>query len=86
MRGGKRKASKSQDWVSGVCSTGKRSHTSRNSAKEHSRQLHGEHLREYRCDECSMWHVGHLPRAVMEGLMTARSHYSADSRLLHEPP
>jgi hypothetical protein len=62
-------------WVTGICSSGKRSHADRHSAKAHARSLRGQHLREYFCDVCGGWHVGHLPRAVLQGMMSAADYY-----------
>ena len=60
------------------CSTGKRAHPTRRGAKVHAyrlRQDTGEHLRPYLCDECSAWHVGHVPAQVLRGRVTADEHY-----------
>lgn len=32
-------------------------------------------LREYRCPLCSSWHLGHLPRSVRKGRLTAKDIY-----------
>lgn len=41
-------------------------------ARRHSQ---GEQLRPYRCETCALWHVGHLPRAVRRGDVTADEYY-----------
>ena len=62
-------------WVTGICSTGKRSRLTKISAKQHAKNMPGERMREYRCEECDSWHVGHLPRAVVQGQVTASEYY-----------
>lgn len=57
-------------WVSDVCPTGKRSHTTRRGAKVALKRLRGrggESLGLYQCDTCGHWHVGHRPKAVTRG-------------------
>lgn len=62
-------------WVTGHCSSGKREHPDRRSAKAHARRMSG-HLRPYECGECGTWHVGHLPLAVIRGRSSAGQYYS----------
>lgn len=60
------------------CPTGKQAHASRKSAKQHAsriRRTNGEHLRPYRCPYCELWHVGHLPGAVIRGELSDDQHY-----------
>lgn len=64
-----------QAYIVGACPSGKRCHDSRASAKAHAARLVGDHLRPYRCDQCGYWHVGHIPRAVLQGLRTSTEHY-----------
>ena len=51
---------------------GKRGFTSRSSAKKWARVRHrGENVSEYPCQALDgMWHIGHMPNAVKQGLMT----------------
>jgi len=67
--------------ASSGCSSGKRAHLSRRSAKAHALGLrrYGQHLRPYECVECRYWHVGHLPARVIAGLVTSTEHYAAIS-------
>lgn len=63
-----------------VCPSGKLAHTTRRGAKEQAlrlRQMYGQHLRPYLCEFCDLWHVGHLPFAVRQGLSSATEHYRA---------
>jgi hypothetical protein len=68
-------------FTSSGCSSGKRAHMSRRSAKGHALGLRksGQHLRPYQCGECGYWHVGHLPARVIAGLISATQHYAANS-------
>lgn len=65
-------------WTTGSCLTGKREHQSRRSAKAHAARLRPERLREYLCEHCGAWHVGHLPARVRRGELTAKEHYRLD--------
>lgn len=74
-------------WSTGACPTGKRQHPSRRSAKAHSARLRPERVREYQCEQCGTWHVGHLPAAVRRGELTATEHYQVTrgpARLEHD--
>lgn len=68
-----------QSYSSGTCPSGKRCHQTRRSAKAHSARLRGDHLREYLCQNCGFWHVGHLPRVVMIGSSTAAEIYGREA-------
>lgn len=35
----------------------------------------GDHMRPYRCAECRMWHIGHLPKPVRRGQVAAADVY-----------
>jgi hypothetical protein len=61
------------------CSSGKRAHLSRRSAKAHALGLRksGHHLRPYECAGCGYWHVGHLPARVIAGRIAATEYYAA---------
>lgn len=56
---------------------GKFAHPNRASAKEHAKKLRrtGEHVRAYLCVTCGLFHVGHLPQAVMEGRCSSDHFY-----------
>lgn len=61
-----------------ACPSGKLAHSTRADAKRHAlkhRLSYGDHVRPYRCDHCQLWHVGHLPRVVLDGVTTADEHY-----------
>lgn len=63
---------------------GKKSYTSRDLAKQASREMHDPGMREYRCDvEDGYWHIGHLPEPVRNGQVTADEHYG---RVPPSPP
>jgi hypothetical protein len=36
------------------------------------------HLRAYKCRTCNLWHIGHLPQAVIDGIVTADEWYGAN--------
>lgn len=42
----------------------------RRAARKAIRSMHEPGMREYRCRTCEMWHVGHLPLAVIRGRAT----------------
>lgn len=53
-----------------TCSTEKRGYQTRAAAKRaarHMRKLGDELMSAYRCGECGVFHIGHLPRAVKRG-------------------
>ena len=61
------------------CSSGKIGWASRKGAKQFNSQVTrrgGDRLRPYLHEECGYWHLGHLPRAVRQGIVTAAEHYS----------
>lgn len=69
-------------WATSTCSTGKRTWARRADAREYANRNHrGGHdrLSPYRCDECGLFHVGHLPRAVLAGTMTRNEYYGRAS-------
>lgn len=79
-----------------TCSSGKFGYVSRRTAKESAnkqRQASGP-MRPYRCDECSLWHIGHKPKAVIRGEVTSSEWYEQrrgsagrrHARRRHEPP
>lgn len=48
--------------------TGKKTWTSRADAKKIARRANpGERMNAFRCDHCSGWHLGHLPRGIAQG-------------------
>jgi hypothetical protein len=58
----------------GTCATcGKRCYPSKAHAKKVARSLRGDrsgqHLSAYRCGDTAYWHLGHLLRAVVRGVM-----------------
>lgn len=65
-----------------ACPSGKWTYLLRREAKEHARRLKraashdGAGIRPYRCPDCGLWHVGHLPHDVRGGLTSADEHYS----------
>ena len=49
--------------------TGKAKWLTKADARKHARRAHaGEHMSTYACDDCGMWHVGHLPVSVRKGV------------------
>lgn len=77
-----RSADSHERYVEGRCGCGKRAHITRSSAEEHQRRLRqsgDKGSRPYRCPEGNgLWHVGHLPDAVIRGDVTATEHYGRD--------
>ena len=65
--------------ASGDCSSGKVAFSDRRSARASARRTPG-HVRPYRCPECSLWHVGHIPQAAMAGRMSSNDVYMGVSR------
>lgn len=53
----------------GVCpDTGKRKYGSKKQAKRAARANHpGEHMNAWQCQACGHYHLGHLPRTVLQG-------------------
>lgn len=73
-------------WSTDLCPTGKRAHSTRRSAKAHAARLRPDHLREYQCEQCGYWHVGHLPARVRRGEVTATEYYKGSrSSVAFEP-
>lgn len=64
-------------WATNECSTGKRAHATRESAKAQRTRMAkvSGRMDIYRCDECGMFHLGHLPRAVREGKVSRNEYY-----------
>lgn len=56
----------------GFCpTTGKLKWSTRGKAKQTARRVNpGEHMSAYRCSACKWWHIGHLPRGVVDGVVT----------------
>lgn len=50
---------------------------SRKQARQRSKHLPGKHVRPYRCPDCELWHLGHLPVVVLVGEVSASEWYSA---------
>lgn len=70
------------DLVHNDCPSGKLAHRTRRGAKAQAYSLKldtGQHLRPYLCDDCSLWHVGHLPSQVLRGRKTAAQIYGRRS-------
>jgi hypothetical protein len=59
------------------CVTGKRGYEVRRDAKKVASAMRrqGHHVRPYPCADCDLFHVGHLPRVVLEGEVSATEHY-----------
>lgn len=62
---------------SGTCPSGKIVYYSRKQAKEHARRISNKtgKMRPYECPSCQQYHIGHLPRVVREGGVTADEYY-----------
>jgi hypothetical protein len=71
-----------ESWATNDCSTGKRTWPTRKGAKTamatYKRQG-ADAMSPYQCDECELWHIGHLPKAVKDGLMTRGEYYGRDA-------
>ena len=83
MSRGSRRGRRTQSsvlWSTGSCPSGKREYPSRRSAKVHSARLRSQGVREYQCEQCGAWHVGHLPARVRRGELTATEHYQDNRR------
>lgn len=67
--------------VNPACRSGKRAYVSRREAAEHAKRLRRTalhmpgHVRPYVCPSCGLWHVGHVPPDVIQGVRTADEHY-----------
>lgn len=69
-----------RSWATNGCSSGKRAWMGRADAKSAANQAarNGlDKLRPYQCPECGLWHIGHLPQAVLRGEV-GRSDYYAE--------
>lgn len=63
----------SRDYITGICSSRKKSFFNRRGARGLVRTLKAEGdraVRAYYCEECDHWHVGHLPTAIRRGFQT----------------
>lgn len=61
-------------WTAQVCPSGKRSFVTRKGAKMAARSLTkagDPGTRPYGCDRCGHWHIGHKPRPVIHGEVSA---------------
>ncbi|HET6910187.1 MAG TPA: hypothetical protein VFH54_12665 [Mycobacteriales bacterium] len=63
-----------------ACPTGKIGYPARICARSAARRMQWTHLRPYRCQQCSLWHLGHLPQATVAGVKAARDVYLGVSR------
>ena len=59
------------------CPSQKIAFETRSGAKRATRQARnvGNHLTPYRCDDCGLWHNGHLPKRVVAGFANRNEHY-----------
>jgi hypothetical protein len=69
-----------KEWSSRAtsCPSGKWTYPTRTAAKKHSSRINrmrGDNLRPYVCPHCGFWHVGHKPKEVIKGTMTANERY-----------
>ncbi len=66
----------------GFCEThGKQLFVSRKKARKTARQINQPGLREYPCSEVDgFWHIGHLPKHVVQGRITAPQIYCRPDR------
>lgn len=63
------------------CNTHEKKAFTKSSAKKVARQMNEQGIRKYPCDADltgTWWHVGHLPKVVREGVMTAAEVYGND--------
>lgn len=70
------------DWSgSGSCPSGKIGYLARADAERATTDMRdGQKLRPYPCADCERWHIGHKPKAVIRGEVTADEWYSARGR------
>lgn len=60
---------------------GKQLYVSRKAARRTARRIHDSGLREYPCDVVAgCWHIGHLPKRVVKGGITAPEIYCQTDR------
>lgn len=65
-------------WGTNSCSTGKRSWQSRTDAKSYAKMLGRQGkpgMNAFRCEECGLFHIGHLPYAVRTGEIGRDDYY-----------
>lgn len=65
-------------WGTNSCSTGKRAWQSRRDAKDAANLLARQGkpgMNAFRCDECKLFHIGHLPHAVRMGEVSRTDYY-----------
>lgn len=69
---------KTADWSgSGGCGSGKIRYITRKDANRAADEMpDGQKLRPYACGECDGWHIGHKPKAVIRGDVTADEWYA----------
>ncbi|WP_251153721.1 hypothetical protein [Cellulosimicrobium sp. Marseille-Q4280] len=60
------------------CPTGKRGYMDKGDAKKVASAMRreGTKVRAYPCDQCSEFHVGHMPKAVRDGEVSASQFYA----------
>jgi len=58
------------------CPTGKIAYRNRRFAARAARRIKdGRKMRPYPCEHCDCWHIGHLPRVVVNGIIGADVYY-----------
>lgn len=60
------------------CPSRKYAYANRSAAKRAASRIRsrtGEHLRPYECNDCGLWHLGHLPTRVLLGEVGVDEHY-----------
>lgn len=62
------------------CATGKIAYQARTAAHSAAKRMRWTHVRPYQCEQCSLWHIGHLPQAARAGLVAARDVYLGATR------
>lgn len=67
---------RNEQWAGTDPVTGKRNYFSRAAARKVIRRMGGRRMAAYRNPHNPMyWHIGHLPRAVKQGVTTRHEHY-----------
>lgn len=67
-----------QSWATNSCSSGKRAWQGRADAKSYAKMLGRQGkpgMNAYRCDDCGLFHIGHLPTAVRAGVVGRNDYY-----------
>lgn len=73
-------------WTGGThnnCPSGKRAYTTRKNAKAEAyriRRNQSNHMRPYYCDQCTLFHLAHLPPKVMSGAYSEKAWYGKRRR------